>query len=82
MDLENKKVLTFNEGCELLGYAKSYVYKMTAKGILPFSKPNNKKIFFSRELLEKWMLSNANIGSAERETKAAPENNLNIKQWK
>lgn len=67
----DKKILTFDEGCELLGYAKSYVYKMTAKGILPFSKPNNKKIFFSREQLEKWMLSNANIGSAQREINAA-----------
>lgn len=71
MDLQNKKVLTFIEGCNYLGYAKSYVYKLTSAGILPFSKPNNKKIFFDREQLEKWMLSNANIGSAQREINAA-----------
>ena len=70
MDI-NKKILTFNEGCEFLGYAKSTVYKMTSANILPFSKPNRKKIYFEREKLEAWMLSNASIGSAEREIKSA-----------
>jgi excisionase family DNA binding protein len=71
MDLQNKKVLTFAEGCEYLGYAKSYVYKLTSSAIIPFSKPNGKSIFFDREKLEAWMLSNASQSHAEREIDAA-----------
>lgn len=44
---------------------------MTAKGILPFSKPNGKKIFFDREKLDQWMLGNANKSLAEKEIEAA-----------
>jgi excisionase family DNA binding protein len=66
-----KRVLTFDEGCNYLGYAKSYVYKLTSSGILPFSKPNRKSIFFDREKLEQWMLSNSNVSHSEKQTNAA-----------
>ena len=49
MELQNR-VLTFEQGCNYLGYAKSYVYKLTSSGILPYSKPNGKSIFFDREI--------------------------------
>lgn len=71
MDFSNNKVLTFEQGCKYLGYAKSYVYKLTSAGILPFSKPNNKSIFFEREKLESWMLSNAKTSLAEKQIEAA-----------
>ncbi len=71
MDFSNNKVLTFEQGCQYLGYAKSYVYKLTSAGILPYSKPNNKSIFFEREKLEAWMLSNANNSRKEKENEAA-----------
>lgn len=70
MNLEQKKVLSFKEGCDYLGYSKSYIYKMTAKGILPFSKPSGKKIFFDREKLEAWMLSNSSKSYEERQIEA------------
>jgi len=71
MKFQNNKVLSFEQGCEYLGYAKSYVYKLTSAGILPFSKPNGKKIFFEREKLEDWMLGNAKKSSAEMQIDAA-----------
>lgn len=71
MDFNNTRVLSFKQGCEYLGFKKSYVYKMTASGILPFSKPNGKKIFFDREKLEAWMLSNANKSHSDRQSEAA-----------
>lgn len=71
MDFTQNKVLTFEQGCQYLGYAKSYVYKLTSAGILPYSKPNNKSIFFDREKLEDWMLSNPNKSFAERQIDAA-----------
>ena len=71
MDLQNKKILNLQEASDYLGFKKSYVYKMTMQSILPFSKPNGKKIFFERERLESWMLSNANKSHAERQIDAA-----------
>lgn len=71
MDFSNNKVLTFEQGCKYLGYAKSYVYKLTSAGILPYSKPNGKSIFFEREKLENWMLSNAKTSLAEKQINAA-----------
>jgi excisionase family DNA binding protein len=71
MDFSNNKVLTFEQGCKYLGYAKSYVYKLTSAGILPYSKPNGKSIFFDREKLESWMLSNAKTGFAVKQVEAA-----------
>ncbi len=65
------KVLTFEQGCQYLGYAKSYVYKLTSAGILPYSKPNGKSIFFDREKLEAWMLSNSSSSANEKEIQAA-----------
>ena len=71
MDFTKNKVLTFEQGCQYLGYAKSYVYKLTSAGILPFSKPNRKSIFFDREKLEAWMLSNASSSRSEKQIQAA-----------
>ncbi|HTB99318.1 MAG TPA: helix-turn-helix domain-containing protein [Ferruginibacter sp.] len=71
MDFTKNKVLTFSQGCQYLGYAKSYVYKLTSAGILPYSKPNGKSIFFDREKLEAWMLSNTSISHEEKQIMAA-----------
>ena len=71
MDFSKNRVLTFEQGCQYLGYAKSYVYKLTSAGILPYSKPNGKSIFFDREKLEAWMLSNARSSYAEKQVGAS-----------
>lgn len=61
-----KRVLTFEEGCEYLGFQKSYVYKLTSAKILPHSKPNGKSIFFDRGKLEEWMLSNPSSSLSDK----------------
>lgn len=66
-----KRVLNFKEACELLGFAPSYLYKLTSAGIVPYSKPNGKTLFFSKEKLEEWMLSNGNTSDKEKEVKAS-----------
>ena len=71
MDFSNNKVLTFEQGCQYLGYAKSYVYKLTSAGILPYSKPNGKSIFFDMDKLEAWMLGNANTSQQDKQNEAA-----------
>lgn len=53
-----KNVLTFDEAVMFTGLAKSYLYKLTASGKIPYYKPSGKLIYFQREELEQWMLRN------------------------
>ena len=55
------EVLTSEEAAIFLNIEKSYLYKLTSAGILPFSKPNGKMIYFSRQDLVKWALSNRKV---------------------
>ena len=65
----SKKVLTFDEACDYTGFSKSYMYKLTSFGIIPHSKPNGKIIFFDKELLDNWLLSNSSksVDQVEKE---------------
>lgn len=66
--LLNKKVLTFKEGCEYSGIAPKSMYQLTSSKKIPHSKPNGKKIFFSKEKLDDWLLQNeqkTNIASRQ-----------------
>ena len=53
-----KEVLTFDEACDYTGISRSYLYKLTAKGKIPHSKPNGKLLFFEKEKLVNWLLQN------------------------
>jgi excisionase family DNA binding protein len=66
-----KRVLTTDEAAEFLGFKKSYLFRLTSSGIIPYSKPNGKRLFFEREKLEEWMLQNASPGNHVREAMAA-----------
>jgi hypothetical protein len=41
------------------------MYKLTARGEIPFSKPRGKLIFFSREKLDNWLLNNSHSSKDE-----------------
>jgi len=41
-----------------LDLKESYIYKLVSKNQLPYSKPNGKKIYFSRVDLDNWMQKN------------------------
>ena len=66
-----KHVLTFEEGCDYLGFKKSYVYKLTSAKIIPHSKPNGKTIFFDKAKLEAWMLSNPSTSLSDKKILAS-----------
>jgi excisionase family DNA binding protein len=68
--IANKKVLTFDEACDYTGISRSYLYKLTSSGVIPFSKPNGKVIFFDKEKLNKWLLKNARKSAGEIEEEA------------
>ncbi len=54
---ESKEVLTVEEAAKFLGLSKSFVYKMTHEGTLPFYKPNGKVCYFEKSVLLEWMRS-------------------------
>ena len=53
-----KKILTLDEASKFLGISKSDLYKRTSSKSIPFFKPSGKLIYFLREDLENWMMSN------------------------
>ena len=54
----HKKVLTLEEAATYTGLSKSCLYKLTSAKTIPHFKPNGKVVFFNREALEKWMMTN------------------------
>ena len=66
----NKNVLTLDEAVEYTGISRSYMYKLTAKGEVPFSRPRGKLIYFSREKLDEWLLANEQKSSKEIKNEA------------
>lgn len=54
----HKEILTFDEACDYTGISRSYLYKLTAKGKIPHSKPNGKLLFFEKTQLVEWLLQN------------------------
>ncbi len=49
------KPMSFLEACSYLNISKSYLYKLTCKNVVPYYKPNGKRIFFSKIELDKWI---------------------------
>lgn len=52
----SKEVLTFDEASDYTGISRSYLYKLTASGKIPHSKPNGKMVFFDKKKLVHWLL--------------------------
>jgi len=62
-----KEVLNFNEAAIYLEVSHSHLYKLTSTGKIPSYKPNGKKLYFNREELNEWLLSNRQASTAEIE---------------
>lgn len=69
--LVSKSVLSFEEAALYLGFAESYLYKLTSSQQIPFYKPLGKKLFFKREELDSWRLQNRTKTIEEINTAAA-----------
>ena len=61
----SKESLDFNETASYINQSRSYLYKLTSQGLIPFYKPNGKKIYFKRSELDEWMLRNKSYSSDE-----------------
>ena len=57
---KNKRVLNLGEVAEYIGFAKSYIYKLTSNNQIPYYKPSGKGLFFDKEEIDNWLLANKN----------------------
>ncbi|OWP85302.1 hypothetical protein BWK59_00785 [Flavobacterium davisii] len=62
-----KEILSFKEAVLYLNVSESFLYKLTSKNEIPFSKPNGGKIYFKKEDLNKWMTQNSTTSIDELE---------------
>lgn len=65
-----KDVLNFIEATAYLEVSSSHLYKLTSSNVIPFYKPNGKKLYFRRSELDSWLLTNRQTSVAEQESKA------------
>jgi excisionase family DNA binding protein len=68
---EQKTVLTAQEAACYMAISQSTLYKLTSAGIVPFSKPNGKLIYFSKDSLDQWLLSNSSKSGEEKDIQVA-----------
>ena len=59
-----KEFMTVSDVAEYLGIKPSYVYKMTHNREIPCYKPGGKMVYFKREDVDAWVLSNR-VASAD-----------------
>jgi excisionase family DNA binding protein len=73
------EILTTDQAAKFLGIEKSYLYHLTSANLLRFSRPGGKKIYFARQDLIEWALSNRNTTREELEEKASTYNAISKK---
>jgi excisionase family DNA binding protein len=71
-----KSVLNVLEATQFLGIKRSYLYKLTSTGRIPFYKPLGKLIYFNREELEAWLQRNRRQSIEEIESQTATKSFL------
>ena len=52
-------LLSLDEASLYTGYAKGYLYKLTAQGDIPCYRPTKRRVFIDREELERWIRRNS-----------------------
>ena len=78
---EAKNILTLEEVAEYTHLSKSYVYKLTSKGDIPYYKPNGKQLYFKGTEIDEWLLTNRNKTNQEIEREIATKSVLAQKRF-
>lgn len=58
VSINKKDILTPDETAKFLGVAKTTLYTMTSKRLIPYYKPSYKMVYFKKKEIENWMLQN------------------------
>lgn len=62
---KDDRPLSFKEACAYLGFAPSYLYKLTYRKVIPHYKPTGKMLFFSKCELDEWVFSKSKVTSGK-----------------
>lgn len=73
-----RDVLTFNELVDYTGLSKSYLYKLTSKGDIPFYRPHGKQLYFNKNEINSWLLRNRSKTNEEIQNEVTT--NLTLKK--
>lgn len=76
----SKDVFTIDEAALYTGLSKQYLYKLTHRRKIPFSKPNNKIVYFCKKELNEWLLRNPQKTRKQIEAKASDYIHLKSKK--
>ena len=68
--LVGKSVFSVEEACIYTGLSKSYLYKLTSAGLIPYSKPVGKLVYFSKDEIDTWLLGRKRKSPADLEQEA------------
>lgn len=60
-----KTILNVEELADYTGFKKSYIYKLVHQNLIPYSKPNGKVLFFDRQRIDDWLMSNSTKSESE-----------------
>lgn len=66
---QKNELLTFDDAVYMLGFSKSYLYKLTSQRQIPHYKPIGKTIYFKRSELMQWIESSRVLTDEEILTK-------------
>ena len=62
--------IRITEACKYLGISKNYMYKLTSKRLIKYTKPLGKNIYFKKEDLDEFAFSNEILTMDELEIRA------------
>jgi excisionase family DNA binding protein len=74
-----KQIFTVDDVVNYTGFSKSYVYKLVHMNILPYSKPNNRTLFFTKSEIDEWLLQNKSKSISQIQNEAANYTNSHKK---
>ena len=79
--MNSKNVLTSTEVSMMYGISPDYLYHLTSDKLIPYYKPNGKKIYFLKEEIETWLLRNRQDTVDEMQQQVVVRDLKNNKRW-
>lgn len=79
--IAQKDILSFREALIYLDVSESFLYKLTSKRAIEFTKPNGGKLYFKKSDLDNWMMQNESSSKVELEQEVYNHLKGNAKQY-
>lgn len=65
-----KEIFTLEDLINYTGFTRSYIYKLVANKVLPYSKPTGKFLFFAKKDVDQWLMKELTQSTTQIELKA------------